>query len=270
MPRQFLARWGTSQGWVEIGPGDVPESSGGTGGVGPAGPEGPAGPAGIQGLPGEIGPAGPAGPQGDIGPQGLQGGPGNTGPQGDAGPQGIQGIPGLPGSPGLQGIQGEQGPQGIQGETGPPGPGGPAVVRKAADQTFANATLANVSDLSFAVVAGRYYHFRFVLLVRSNTATVGVKLSVTVPAFTRFGARAGHPVAVDGVGCEFFGAITASGDAVIPTAVPAVNTDYLAVVEGLLLPSANGTLQLQAATETGTTQVIVRQASVGFLTDLGV
>ena len=267
MPRQFLAKWGTAQGWVEIGPGDVPSSSGGTGGVGPEGPAGPAGPAGIpgiQGIPGEIGPTGPAG---------EAGAPGGTGPQGDPGPQGIQGIPGLPGAPGLQGIQGEQGiqgPQGIQGETGPPGPGGPAVVRKTADQTFANATLANVSDLSFAVVTGRYYHFRFVLLVRSNTATVGVKLSVTVPAFTRFGARAGHPVAVDGVGCEFFGAITASGDAVIPTAVPAVNTDYLAVVEGLLLPSANGTLQLQAATETGTTQVIVRQASVGFLTDLGV
>ena len=72
-------------------------------------------------------------------------------------------------------------------------------------------------------------------------------------------------IAADGAGGEFQGAISSSGDAVVPTAVPAINTDYLAIVEGLLLPSADGTLQLRARTETGTTIVTVRQGSIGML-----
>lgn len=123
-----------------------------------------------------------------------------------------------------------------------------------------------MTSLSFAVTSGVYYHFRFVLLVRSDTATVGIRTTVTIPAITRFGATAKTMFAADGAGGGWQGAITASGDAVIPTAVPAINTDYLLTVEGLILPSANGTLQLQAATETGTTVVTVRQGSMGFLT----
>lgn len=148
---------------------------------------------------------------------------------------------------------------------GLPAGGGPATVKKTADQTFNATGPADVTGLSFAVLAGVYYYFRFICLVRSDTATVGVRLTVTHPGATRFGGRAFHPVAADGAGCEFQGAITSSGDAVIPTAVPAVNTDYVAVVEGVILPSAPGTLQLRAGTETGTTVVTVRQGSVGML-----
>lgn len=157
----------------------------------------------------------------------------------------------------------------VVGGTPAGGGGGPTTAKKTADQTFNATGPADVTSLSFAVTSGHYYYFRFVCLVRSDTATVGVRLTVTVPGVTRFGGRAFHPIAADGAGCEFQGAITASGDAVIPTAVPAINTDYIAVVEGLLVPSANGTLQLRAGTETGTTVVTVRQGSVGFLWDLG-
>ena len=147
----------------------------------------------------------------------------------------------------------------------PFGSSGPSTCKKTADQTFNSATLANVTGLSFAVTSGVYYHFRFLLLVRSNTATVGVKFSCTVPAFTTFGATGRGIIAADGVGAEFQGAVTTSGDAIVPTAVPAINTDYVSVLEGVLLPSANGTLQVQAATETGTTIVTVRQGSCGVL-----
>lgn len=150
----------------------------------------------------------------------------------------------------------------------PAGGGGPSLVKKTADQTFNSATPANVSGLSFAVSSGVYYHYRFVCLVRSTTATVGIRMTVTIPAVTCFGGRVSALIAADGVGASFDGAITTSGDAVVPTAVPAINTDYVQIVEGLILPSANGTLQLQAATETGTTIVTVRQGSCGFLTVL--
>lgn len=203
-------------------------------------------------------------PAGETGPQGPQGPPGNDGAQG---PQGIQGVQGP------QGDIGPQGPAGADGAAGPAGAdgfGGGSVVKKTADQTIATATATNVTGLSFPVTAGRYYRFQFLCLVQSNTLTVGVACTVTTPAFTRFAARARAPFAADGSGAEWQGEITASGDAVVPTAIAAINTDYLLEVEGILVPSASGTLQLQGRTETGTTNVVFRQGSMGFLWDLGV
>ena len=142
-------------------------------------------------------------------------------------------------------------------------------VKKIADQAFNSVVPANVTNLLFPLVAGRYYHFKFVCLVQSDTATVGVGLTVTVPAATRFGAKGSSLISADGTGSEYNGAITASADAVVPTAVPTTNTDYIWVLEGLVVPSANGNLQLQARTETGTTNVIVRQGSIGLLWDFG-
>lgn len=196
------------------------------------------------------------GAAGVAGAVGAPGAPGATGPAGPQGPAGADGAPGSQGPPGIQGIQGIQGPTGA---------GFSATCRKTSDQTFNSATAANVTDLSFAVVSGTTYFFKFVCLVRSDTATVGVRLTVTTPAVTRLGATVRTIIAADGAGAEFQGAITASGDAVVPTAVPAINTDYLAIVEGIIVPSANGTLQLQAGTETGTTVVTVRSGSSGFL-----
>lgn len=142
--------------------------------------------------------------------------------------------------------------------------------KKTSDQTFNSTTPVDVTQLSFPVSASHYYKFEFFVLVRSEvSATTGVAVAVTTPAFIRFGATARAIIAADGTGAEFQGAMTTSGDAVIPTAVPAINTDYLHIVEGVLLPSANGTLQMQARTETGTLQVNVRQGSIGILWDLG-
>ena len=185
--------------------------------------------------------------------------------QGAQGPQGIQGIQGPAGN---NGAQGQQGIQGIQGIQGPAGPSIITYVKKTADQTFNATGPASVTGMSFALTSGHYYYYRFVCLVRSDTATVGIRMTVTYPSVTTAGGRCVSMIAADGVGAEFQGAITATGDAVIPTAVPAINTDYVQVVEGTILPSANGTLQLQAGTETGTTVVTVRQGSVGFLYDL--
>lgn len=141
----------------------------------------------------------------------------------------------------------------------------PQVSVKTSDQAISTATLTSLTKLAFTVASGAYYYYRFVCLVRSDTATIGVKMSVTIPTVTAFGGQVSATVAADGTAAEFVGAITASADAVSPTDVPAINTDYVQIVEGVILPSANGTLQLQAATETGTTTVTVRQGSVGML-----
>jgi hypothetical protein len=266
-----------------MGPPGPAGAAGAQGSTGPAGPPGEPGQRGDVGAPGAAGSPGAQGSQGSQGVQGPKGDPGAQGPKGDkgdtgaTGAQGSQGPQGLQGPAGTAGAAGAQGPQGIQGIQGPAGaqgiqglPGlGPSTVKLAADQTFSSATAANVTGMSFAVVSGRTYRFRFLCLVQSNTATVGVAATVTIPAATRFGAVARTPIAADGTAAVFHGAISSSGDAVVPTAVPAINVDHLLEIEGILIPSANGTIQLQARTETGTTPVIVRQGSIGMLWDLG-
>lgn len=146
---------------------------------------------------------------------------------------------------------------------------GPTTTKKTADQTKNNTTLADMTDMSFAVTSGRYYHFQFFVLFRSAGTTTGIRLSLSIPTVTTFGATARIPIAADGAGGEFQGWITASDDPVIGTGVQAANTDYVAVIEGTILPSANGTLQVRFANETGAVVVTARQGSTGILFDLG-
>jgi hypothetical protein len=149
-------------------------------------------------------------------------------------------------------------------------PGLPDLVKLTADQTFnSTTTLANVNGLSFAVTSGQYYRFSCYLTVQSDTATSGLKIGLTTPTFTIFSATGRTLVAADGVSSEYQGAITSSGDSVAATDVPATATDYLYEVVGNLLPSATGTLQVQAAEDVAAGNVKVRNGSNCLLTDLG-
>jgi hypothetical protein len=144
-----------------------------------------------------------------------------------------------------------------------------SAVKKTVDQTANVVALADVTSLVFPLVAGRTYKFEFTIAYRTAVLTTGIALSVAVPAFTTLAATARSLFAVDGSGAEFIGAITASNDTVIATAVPVANTDYMAKVEGIIVPSANGNVQLRFASEVGASLVTIRAGSVGLLYDLG-
>jgi hypothetical protein len=140
----------------------------------------------------------------------------------------------------------------------------PRTVNLTSDQTFSTATPANVTGLAFTLASGTYYEFKFIIPYQSDTSTVGIQLGLTFPAVTTQAswvqiANGGS----DGATSLFTGWITSSGDSVSAARVPSTNTDYLAIIEGMILPSAVGNLQVQAATETGTTTVTVRQGAVG-------
>jgi hypothetical protein len=174
------------------------------------------------------------------------------------GPQGPPGIQGPAGTNGTDGAAGAQGPQGIQ---GPAGSGGPTVVRLNADHApFTTTSMVNVTGLSFPVVSGTLYRFQFDVIFRTAATTTGIGLGLTTPTATAVGATVRIPIA-SGAGGEFQGSITASGGSVVSTAVVAANTDYLAQVVGVILPSANGTVQLQARTEIAASNVTIRNGS---------
>jgi hypothetical protein len=121
--------------------------------------------------------------------------------------------------------------------------------------------------LSFSVVAGTYYRFKFLALYRSAATTTGIKVSVSIPSATVFSAVANCPVstAADTTAGIFRGHITSSGDAVTGTGTPAAGTTFIAEVEGMLLPAVDGTLQFQYASEVSGSTVTLKQGSCGLL-----
>jgi hypothetical protein len=178
------------------------------------------------------------------------------------GADGIDGAAGINGANGLNGADGAQGIQGIQGPPGEP----PSLVKLTADLAASTSTtVTNTVGLSFALTAGVYYEFRFLVVFRSAATTTGIRLGMTAPAFNVFSAKVKIPIAADGAGGELQGWLTTSGDTVFGTGVQAINTDYLAEIIGVILPSANGTLQVTHATEVAASGVTVRQGSLGLL-----
>jgi hypothetical protein len=141
----------------------------------------------------------------------------------------------------------------------------PVKVVNTVDQTSTSTTVANSNTLSFTVAAATYYRFKFTVVFRTAAATTGLKLSVTHPGATVFSAKAEIPNGADGTGSDFSGWITSSGDVVTATGVQAANTDYIAVVEGVILPSAGGLVRLQFGSEIAGSTVTLRNGSLAFL-----
>ena len=139
-----------------------------------------------------------------------------------------------------------------------------SVVKLSADAAaFSSVTLANITGLAFPVTSGLTYEFRGLVVFRSAAITTGLRLGLTCPAFTVLAASASIPIAADAAGVGYMdGWITTSGDSVLGTGVQAATTDYVATIEGVLVPSANGTVQLQAATEIAASNITVRAGSL--------
>lgn len=139
-------------------------------------------------------------------------------------------------------------------------------MRKSADQTFTTTTLANVTDMSFAVAASQDYYFKFVVMFQSTTTTSGIGLGVTCPASpTGITYAVSIYSAAAGTAGAFQGVSSASGTAVLTTAAVAANTNYTATIEGILSNGANaGTLQLQARQGGGTAaNQVVKKGTYG-------
>lgn len=143
---------------------------------------------------------------------------------------------------------------------------GPRVDKLTGDETGkTNATLAN-TGLAFSVVSGIYYHFHFGIVWRTTDVTVGLKIGLTTPSFTIFSAMAQIVEAADANNAIFAGIINSSGDSVSSSGAGAADANQFATIDGVILPSASGTLTLQYAAETTGATVTMKQGSCAILT----
>lgn len=255
------------------------------GNAGATGPPGPTGNAGATGPPGPIGigatgPAGPPGATGNIGSQGNPGTQGSTGPAGIQGSQGNPGSTGPAGPPGPTGNTGPPGPQGNPGSTGPIGatgaigPTGPAgsdprlsILVLGAQHSIASATATEVTGLRATLSPGTYV-FKYFLIVRSTATGTGLKFGINytgtttrivqILRYVSTGTAATTGVAEDAVanltGAIVEGSAARSLTTSMPnlgpyTGVAAANVDILNIIEGTVVVSTAGDLQLWHGSE---------------------
>lgn len=148
--------------------------------------------------------------------------------------------------------------------------GGPTTVKLTADLAAATVVaLANTTGLSFSLTANTYYAFEFMVVFSSAATTTGLRVGFTCPAFTLMSCSVSIPTAADGASAMWHGWITTSGDSVVGSGVQAINTNYVAVLKGVILPSSNGTLQVQHATEIAGSGVTIKRGTCGILYTLG-
>lgn len=239
---------------------------GADGPMGPQGPDGVAGPRGLPGATGEAGPPGADGPQGEQGPQGQAGPKGDPGNTGAEGPQGIQGPPGQNGSQGLQGPKGDKGDQGLQGIQGLQGVQGPAgegmsVLGISGDVANSTTSFADVTGLQFPVVAGTRYWFRFVIPYSAAATTTGSRFGINGPAVTVIRYRSEYTLTA--TSRTINDGMTAYN---LPAAANATSLaeGNVAVIEGVITPSANGSVIARFASEVNASAITVRAGACVF------
>jgi len=217
---------------------------------------------------------------GGTGPPGPQGDPGEPGPQGE---QGIQGIPGNDGAPGSKGDTGEQGIQGIQGIQGPPGADGSVVLVLSLTSnapTNSTATGVEILGLNKTLTAGTYV-FKYYIIYQAGAATTGVQFGVnytgTAKAFvvnmsfagtgTTASTGAASQVASGATGNvgETFAARAESTTAPnlgATVSVDALGSNMLAIIEGVMVVSDGGDLELWHASEVAAASTVMAGTSL--------
>lgn len=117
------------------------------------------------------------------------------------------------------------------------------------------------SAMSFTLTSGKLYRFLANYIFMTQATTTGLRMGLTCPAFTVLAAEGRIPVAAGGTGEAYTSAITASGVSITGTGVGLAGVNYLAQIDGLIQPSANGNLVFQWASEINASRVTLAAGS---------
>jgi hypothetical protein len=137
----------------------------------------------------------------------------------------------------------------------------PVYVKGVSDLAFTTTTLSDVTGLSFAVNANQLYKYKAFVFYTSAVTTTGLGIGLTYPVSTLATAQVSTPSGTDGTASFFQGTINSSGDSVLSTATPVANTQHLSIIEGAILPSVAGTVQLRARSEVNASTITILQNS---------
>jgi hypothetical protein len=132
----------------------------------------------------------------------------------------------------------------------------------ASDVTNNNATpnsIADVTALSFAVVAGSTYKFRFVIRYTAAATATGSRWSINGPALTFLTYRAEYSLTTT-TRTNIEGS-TAYDLPAACNATSAATAGNIAIIEGIIKPSANGTVIARFASEVASSAIVAKAGS---------
>ena len=228
---------------------------------------------GARGLDGISNIAGAAGPL-TIGPMGIDGDDGNDGypipgQAGPVGPQGIQGVAG-PVFSGPMVMDGEDGIDGwtIPGRNGTSAASGINTLKVTATQTI-NAgvgVFTDITELTFPVVAGVNYAFKFHIVFQAVTVTTGWKAGINCPAgdlefFSTYQSSASNFAAGQATWLQRHN--TVRDDMTLLTSTSQQLADTYCAFEGRYNCTETGTLAARFANELSNTEITIRIGSWG-------
>jgi hypothetical protein len=141
------------------------------------------------------------------------------------------------------------------------------------DQTNNNGTantIADVTGLSFAVTSGNKYWFRFVIWYTAAATTTGSRWAINGPATTLLAYKTNLGLSAAGTaGTDVMTDVNqaaydspAASNATSPTST--AGQANIAIIEGLIQPSANGTVVARFASEVSASAIVAKAGSVCF------
>ena len=126
-------------------------------------------------------------------------------------------------------------------------------------------TIADVTGLAVALTAGVRISFCFVVRYTAAATTTGSRWSISHPGATELTYRSEYSLTT--TSRTFNEGLTAADVPAASNASSAATAGNLAIVEGIILPSASGNLQLRFASEIASSAIV---AKAGSYVDYGV
>lgn len=134
--------------------------------------------------------------------------------------------------------------------------------RKTADQIFSATTVVSATSMVFPVTAGVTYKYKFHVMYTSAATNTGMRLGLLYPAVTVATGVANIASGADGTGAYFQGVLNSSGDSVMSANSPTTSANGMySSVEGVIVPSASGNVQLTVGTEVASSNIVIKAGS---------
>jgi hypothetical protein len=142
-----------------------------------------------------------------------------------------------------------------------PSTSGYTTVQLSGDVTNNNAsanTIADVTGLSFAVSSGVTYKFRFVIFYTSAATTTGSRWSINGPATSLLHYRSSYTLTATS---RTFNEGQTTYNVPSGASATSVVAGNMAVIEGIITPSANGTVIARFASEISGSAIVAKAKS---------
>lgn len=122
-------------------------------------------------------------------------------------------------------------------------------------------TIADVTGLSFAVTAGNTYWFRFIVRYTAAATTTGSRWSISGPGSPTFLTYKSE-CSLTTTSLTLNGGLTAYDLPAASNATSAATAGNIAIIEGFIQPSANGTVIARFASEVANSAIVAKAGSI--------